>query len=107
MIHHAAGDHIPAGQFFFRRLIIGHEAVQILIQQVAAVPAAAFGDQNLGWHDAGGMELHRLHIAQRHDPGVQRNGHAGAFVDDGVGGGAVYPTVATGGDDRGLGQIDA
>ena len=107
VVQHPAADHVPGGDFLFHRLVIGHEAVEIFIQEDAAVSPAAFGDQDIGGHDAGGMELHRLHVAQGHDAGVLGDGHAGAFIDHGVGGGAVDAAVAAGGDDRGLGQVGA
>jgi len=81
--------------------------MEVFVQQVTAIAPAAFGDQDTGRDDGGGMELHGLHIAQRHDPSIQGDGHAGAFIDDGIGGNAVDAAVAAGGDDRGLGQVGA
>ena len=107
VVQHPAADHVPGGDFLFHRLIIGHEAVEIFVEEDAAVAPAAFGHQDIGGNDAGGMELHRLHVAQGHEAGVLGDGHAGAFIDDGVGGGAVDAAVAAGGDDRGLGQVGA
>ena len=105
VIHHPTADHVPAGQLFFRRLVVGHETVQVFIQQITTVPPATFGNQNVGGHDAGGMELHCLHISQGHHPGVQGNGHTGAFVNNRIGGSAVDPAIAAGSNNRGLGQI--
>jgi hypothetical protein len=54
--------------------------------QQAAVAAAAFGDQDAGREDAGGVELHRFHVAQHGTPVSSAMRHAHAFADDGVGG---------------------
>ena len=104
---HAPRHHVARGQFLLLGLVVGHEAVAVDVEQQAAVAAAAFGDQDAGREDAGGVELHRLHVAQRGLPGLERDGHADAFADDGVGGDAVQPAGAAGGDHRGLGDVGA
>ena len=53
--------------------------------QQAAVAAAALGDQDAGRKDAGRMELHRLHVAERGDAGLERDRVADAFADHRVG----------------------
>ncbi len=81
--------------------------MEVFIQQVAAVAPAAFRHQDAGGYDAGGVELHRLHVAQGHHAGVQGDAHAGAFVDHRIGGHPVHAAVAAGGDDHRLGQVGA
>ena len=33
VVQHPAADHVPGGDFLFHRLVIGHEAVEIFIQE--------------------------------------------------------------------------
>ena len=51
------------------------------------------------------MELHGLHIAQRHHARVQGGDLAAAVADHGVGGGPVDAPVTARGDKRGFGEI--
>src|SRR3990170_4205687 len=95
--HHVARGEIPG----LRRVAL-HEAFAVAVDQVAALPAHALGDQYPDAGDARGVELHELHVLQR-GAGAQRDGHAVAGVDEGVGGGAVDARGAAGGDQRRLG----
>ena len=66
-------------------LVVGHEAVPVDVLQQAAVAAAALGDEDAGRKDAGRMELHRLHVAERRDAGLERDRVPDAFADHRVG----------------------
>ena len=102
---HAAGNHVARGQLGLFRLIVGHEAVFVHVQQGAAVAAAAFGDQNIRGHRARGVKLHGLHVAQGHQAGFQGCDLTATVADDRVGGGPVDAAVAARGDERGLGEV--
>ena len=102
---HAPRHHVARGEFLLLRLVVRHEAVAVHVAQQAAVAAAALGDQDAGREDSGGVELHRLHVAERHDAGFQRDGGADAFVDHRVGGRLVDAPEAAGGDAGGAGDI--
>jgi hypothetical protein len=104
---HAPADHVARGQLLLLGLDVRHEAVALRVAQQAAVAAAAFGHQDAGREDAGGMELHRFHVAQGHRAGLQSDGVADAFADGGIGGHAVDAAGAAGGDGRGLGDVAA
>ncbi len=51
------------------------------------------------------MELHRFHVAQRRDAGLERDRAADAFADHRVGRHPVQPARAAAGDRRGLGDV--
>ncbi len=55
----------------------------------------------------GRMELHRLHVAERRDAGLERDRAADAFADHAVGRHPIEPPRPAGGDDRRLGDIGA
>ncbi len=102
---HAPRHHVARGEFLLLRLVVRHEAVAVHVAQQAAVAPATLGDQDAGREDGGGVELHRLHVAERHDAGFQRDGGADAFVDHRVGGRLVDAPEAAGGDAGGAGDI--
>ena len=104
---HAARHHVARGQLLLLGLVVGHETVAVDVLEQAAVAAAALGDQDAGREDAGGVELHRFHVAQRGDAGFQRDRGAHALADHRVGGHPVQPPGAAGGDAGGLGHIGA
>ena len=52
-----------------------HEALAAGVGEVAALAARAFRDQHAGAVDAGGVELHELHVLQR-QAGAQHHGVA-------------------------------
>jgi hypothetical protein len=105
VLGHAPGHHVAGGEFLLLRLVVGHEAVAVGVLEQAAVAPAALGDQDAGGDDGGGVELHRLHVAQAGDAGFQGQGGAHALVDEGVGADAPDAAVAPRGDDRGLRQV--
>ena len=51
------------------------------------------------------MKLHRLHIAERGDAGLQRDGRGNAFGDHRIGGHSIEPSSAAAGNCGGLGDI--
>ena len=105
VLGHAPRHHVAGGELGLFRLVVGHEPVFVLVEQGAAVAPAAFGHQNVGRHDAGRVELHGLHVAERHHAGVQGADEPAAVADHGVGGLAVDATETTRGNERGPGQI--
>ena len=63
------------------------------IGQIAAFAAHAFGDQHAGAEDAGGMELHELHILKR-QAGAQHHGIAVAGLRVRTGAGEIDAAIA-------------
>jgi len=92
---------VARSQLLLLRLVVRHEAVSLGVAQQAAVAAAALGDQDAGREDAGRVELHGLHVAERGDAGLQRQRVADALVDDRIGRDPVQAPCAAGGDHRG------
>ena len=85
LLRHVAGDNVAARKLLLVRLQFHHEAVQVLIEQVAAVAAATLGEQDAARYKSGRMKLHGLHVAQRHDAGIERDSRTHTLVDRGVG----------------------
>jgi len=84
---------------------LNHEAMQVLVEQVAAIAPASFGHENPAWRKSSWMKLYGLHVAQRHDTRVEGNRCAGAFVDCCVGRVlAIDAAMATSCDDCGFGE---
>ena len=78
---HRAADDIARGQVLRVGRVAFHEAFAARIGEVAALAARAFGDQAARAVDAGGMELHELHVLQR-QTGAQH--HAATVAGAGV-----------------------
>ena len=97
-----ARDHVARRQVLGVRRVAFHKALAATINEVAAFAAHAFRDQDTNAGDTGWVKLHELHILQR-NTGAQRHGHTVAGVDVGIGGGPVYPSGPTGGQQRRLG----
>jgi hypothetical protein len=55
--------------------------------------------------NAGGMELHRLHVPDRRDAGLEGERVADALADHGIGGDAIQGPRTAGGDGGGLGHV--
>ena len=102
---HAAGDHVAGGELFLLGLVIGHEAVTGGVAQQAAVAPAALGDEDARRHDGGRVKLHRLHVAQLGNAGLEGDRRPDALVDDGVRRDPVDPPEAAGGDAGGAGDV--
>ena len=94
---HGPADHVARGQVLHRRGVALHEALALGIGQVAAFAAGALGDQAAGAVDAGGVELHELHVLQR-QAGAQHHGVAVAGAGVRGGAGEVGAAIAAGGE---------
>ena len=88
---HPPRHDVARRELLLLRLVVGHEAVAVAVLQQAAVAAAALGDEDAGREDAGRVELHRLHVAERGDAGLERDRMADAFADHRVGRHAIEP----------------
>ncbi len=97
-----AADHVAAGEVFGVGRIALHETLAVLVDQVTALAAGALGNQHALAGDAGGMELEKFHILQRH-PDAQGHGHAVTGIDVSVSGGAEQLAATAAGDQGGLG----
>ena len=84
------------------RRIALHEALAVAVGEVGALAARALRHQHAGVVDAGGVELHELHVLQR-QAGAQHHGGAVAGLGVGAGAAEVGAAVAAGGDDGLLG----
>ena len=62
---HGAADHVARRQVLHGRRIALHEPLALGVGQVAAFATRPLGDQAAGAVDAGGVELHELHVLQR------------------------------------------
>ncbi len=104
--HDGTGHHVATGQILGVRRITLHEALAVLVQQIAAFTTAPFGHQYPCPGDAGGVELPHLHVLHA-DSGTQGHADAVTGIDVGVGGGLVDATGAAGGQHGGLGlEVD-
>ena len=103
---HGARHHVAARQVLGVRRVALHEALAVLVEQVAALAAHALGDQHAGAGHAGRMELPELHVLER-QAGARRHAEAVAGVDEGVGRRAVDAPAAAGGEQGRLRLQDA
>ena len=97
-------DHVARGQFA-ARIVVGHEAVAVAIDQPGAFAARGLADQvpaAAGDVQHRGMELHELHVAQ-FGAGAIGHGHAVAGGHFGIGRFAIELARPAGGQDRLLG----
>ena len=78
-------------------------AVDVL--QQPAVAAGALGEQDAGRKGRRRMKLHRLHIAEGGDSGLEGDGGGDAFGDHRIGGHAVEPSRAAAGNRSRLGDV--
>ena len=101
---HRARHDIARGEILRIRRVTLHEAFAVGVGEVTALAARTFGDQTARAIDAGGMELHELHVLHR-QTGAQR--HAAAVTRAGVRGraGEIGAAVATRGEDHGVRAI--
>ena len=99
---HRPRHHVAPGEVLRGGRVAFHEALAVLVDEVAALAPATLRHQHPGAVDAGGMELPHLDVLHRH-PGAQRHGNAIAGVDVGVGGAGVDAPGAAGGEHRGAG----
>ena len=98
---HRTRHHVARGQVLGVGRVTLHESFAVGVGEVTALAARAFGDQAARAVDAGGMELHELHVLHRQS-GAQR--HAAAVAGAGVrrGAGEIRAAVAAGGEDHGM-----
>ena len=104
---HAARDDVARRKLLLLGLVVGHEAMPVGVLEQPAVAAAAFGDEDAGGKDRGRMELHRFHVAERRDAGLERDRAADAFADHAVGRHPIEPSRPARGDDRRLRDVGA
>ena len=96
-----ARDDVAARELHRVRRVALQEALALGVQEVRALAAAALGDQHAGRREGRRVELHHLHILERHaDAERQRHPVAGAGV--GVRRPGVEPAGAAGGEDHRL-----
>ena len=107
-LFHLADDrlahHVARGQLA-ARVVVGHEAVAVAIDEPGPFAAHRFGDQAAaaaGDVQHRGMELHELHVAQL-GAGAIGQGHAVAGGDFGIGRFAIDLAGAAGAENRLLG----
>ena len=100
--HHRPGHNVPARQVLGGGRVAFHEALAVPVDEVAALAAAAFGDEHPGAVDAGGVKLPHLHVLHG-QPGPQRHADAVAGVHQRIGGAGVDAPGPAGGQHRGLG----
>ena len=81
---HSARHHVAARQVLGVRRVALHEALAVLVDQIAALAAHALGDEHPGARHAAGVELPELHVLQR-QPGAGGHSQAVAGVDESVG----------------------
>ena len=101
---HRARHHVARGEILRVGRVTLHEAFAVGVGEVTALAARAFGDQTTRAVDAGGMELHELHVLHR-QTGAQR--HAAAVTRAGVrrGAGEIRAAITAGGEDHGVRAI--
>ena len=96
---------VTTREFLLHRLGLHHEALHVLVEQVATVAAATFGHEYPGRHNGRRMKLHRFHIAERYDTGIECNRRARTLVDRGIARVlAVDASITAGSDDCCLGH---
>ena len=94
-----AGDDVARGQLERVRRVALHEALAVLVDQVAALAPAALGDQDPRRVHRRRVELHELHVLQR-QAGAERHRHPVAGTGVGVRRRAVEAAGAAGREDR-------
>ena len=100
--HHGTGNNVTGRQIFGVRRVTLHEALAVLVDQVATLTPATLGYQHTGASDAGRVELPHFNVLHR-QTSTQGHAHAVTGVDQGIGGRGVDTTGTTGGKDGGLG----
>ena len=99
-----AGHHVTGGQLQ-ARVVFLHEPPSPVIGQDPPFPTDRFGDQErfcLGVVEAGGVELHELHVGHRR-PGPPCHGHTVAGRDVWIGCIEIDTTAPSRGEDRDIG----
>ena len=94
-----ARDDVARGQLERVRRVALHEALAVLVDQVAALAAAALGDEDPRRVHRRRVELHELHVLER-QAGAKRHRHPVAGAGVGVRRRAVEAPRAAGREDR-------
>ena len=81
---HGARDDVSAGEVLIVRRIALHEALAVLVQEIAALAAHALGDEHASARHPGRVELPELHVLQRQS-GAGDHAEAVARVDECIG----------------------
>ena len=95
--NHGPRHHVATGEVFRGGRVALHEPLAVLVDEVAAFAAAAFGHEHARTGDAGRMELPHLDVLHRHS-GAQRHADAVAGIDVCVGRRSVNPPGAASGE---------
>ena len=61
-----AGHHVTGCQLELVGGVLAHEALPVLVQEVAALSAGTFRHEHAVRGERGGVELHELHVLERH-----------------------------------------
>src|SRR5690348_7618902 len=96
---HRARDHVARREVLRVGRVALHEPLALGVREIPSLAARTFGDEATRAVDAGGMELHELHVLQR-EPGAKR--HPATITGASVGGRAreVRTAVAAGREDH-------
>ena len=92
---HGTRHHIAPGEVFGVRRVAFHEALALIVDQIAAFAAHAFADEAARPRQTGGMKLPELHVLQRQS-GAQRHAEAVAGIDVCIGRVAENATCTAG-----------
>ncbi len=98
-----AGGDVARRQLHGLGRVLGHEALALVVDEVAALAAAGLAHEDVRGEQARGVELDELHVLHG-DAGVIGDRRAAAGADDGVGGVAVDAAGAARGHDHGVGR---
>src|SRR3989441_9922670 len=101
LLDHRPGADVPRPEFHFPGEVPLHVSLPVLVDQVAALAARRFRDQDAGPREARRMELDILHVFQRH-AGAIGEGHPVARLDEPVRRELVDAAAAAGREDRRL-----
>ena len=101
-LDHRTCNDVTTSQVLRVRRVTLHEALAMLVDQVATFTAATLGYQYTGTSDTGRVELPHLDVLHRY-AGAQRHADTVTGVDQGVGGRCVDATSATSGKHGSLG----
>ena len=101
-LDHRTSNNVTTSQIFRVRRVTLHEALAMLVDQVATLTAATFGHQHASAGDTGRMELPHFDVLNRHTS-TQCHADSVTGVDQRIGSGCIDTTRATGRQHHGLG----
>ena len=99
-----AGHHVATRQVLGVRGIAFHEALPVLVEQIAAFAAHRLADEYANPVHACGVELPELHVFQW-NAGPRRHAEAITRIDERIGAGAEYACRSPGGEQCGPARI--